>query len=262
MTDRETPAPSPQAPSKVIPVLIALLILGIVGGGTYWWIAGLASAPTPVADAGPTVALAQDAGLPPVLPMADGDVLLRRLAAEGGASAELLGWLGIDGVLRRVAATIWMLARGDNPRPVLGFLELNGTFQVREQGNEVFVSEGSYARYDALSQALASVDGARMGEYYLQLRPYFDSAFLEISSERRFDEILSQAIARVLALPLLEGPIELQEQGALFRYVDPNLETRPAGEKQLLRFGPQNLARLQGQLRRFVASAGLEPTLK
>lgn len=261
MTDRET-AGSTKDPSKVLPVLIAFLILGLVGGGTYWWIARLAPPPAVALDAGSVAVLPVDAGLPPVLPMADGDALLRRLAAEGGASAELLSWLGVDGVLRRVAATVWMLARGDNPRPVLGFLELSGSFQVREEGNKVYVAEGSYARYDALSQALSSIDGARLGEYYLQLRPYFDSAFLEISSERRFDEILSEAIARVMALPILEGPIELREQGALFRYADPPLEARPAGEKQLLRFGPQNLARLQGQLRRFLASADLEPTPK
>ena len=261
MTEPETTAP-PKDPSKFIPVLIGFLILGLVGGGTYWWIARLAPPPTFAADAGIAAPIASDAGLPPVLPMADGDALLRRLATEGGASPQLLSWLGIDGILRRLAATIWMLARGDNPRSVLGFIELSGTFQVREEGNRVFVSQGSYARYDALSQALTSIDGARIGEYYRQLRPYFDSAFLEISSERRFDEILSEAISRVLVLPLLEGPIEVQEHGALFRYADPTLESRPAGEKQLLRFGPENLARLQGQLRRFVASADLQPTPK
>jgi hypothetical protein len=52
----------------------------------------------------------------------------------------------------------------------------------------------------------------------------------------------------VLATPDLEGDIEVVQPKVYYQFADPNLESLKPLQKQLLRMGPQNLARIKGYL--------------
>ena len=50
------------------------------------------------------------------------------------------------------------------------------------------------------------------------------------------------AIDNLLATPEVTGPVSLVQPAVFFRYADPGLEALSAGQKLLLRMGPENAA--------------------
>ena len=68
-----------------------------------------------------------------------------------------------------------------------------------------------------------------------------------------FRGTLITAIDQALATPVIEGPIELLQPEANYIYADESLESLNMVQKQLLRMGPENTAKIQDALQRFKA---------
>jgi hypothetical protein len=259
--------------------LIAAIVLALgagVAAGAWWYLREQAQvspqAAAPAVDAGEVAAPAADAG---AVSPADGDALLRKLAAEASSSPELLRWVAAPNIVQRIAAAVRLVASGASPRPVLTFIEIEGPFAVQEKvqtklgphhkktpdysTERDFASAQSYARYDGVTKIVTSIDPAIAGRAYGQLRPYFDAAFAEVAtSGEHFDDVLAAALRRIVKLDVPAGPVELVQKGALYLYKDPALESKSAAEKHLLRMGPKNGKAIQDLFRRFAESAGVK----
>jgi len=74
-----------------------------------------------------------------------------------------------------------------------------------------------------------------------------------------FNDRLVQVIDSLLATPQLSGPIELSRPNVLYTFADPKLEALPAGEKLLLRMGPDNAAVVKGKLKELRAIVTAAP---
>ena len=59
---------------------------------------------------------------------------------------------------------------------------------------------------------------------------------------------LVQVIDSLLATPQVGAPIELTRPNVMYTFADPALEARPAGQKLLLRMGPDNAAAIKAKL--------------
>ena len=70
----------------------------------------------------------------------------------------------------------------------------------------------------------------------------------ERESPRNF---AAAAIQRIENLPQLPAQIELIRPNVVYTYADPLLENLPAFDKQMLRLGPDNIARLNSYLTEF-----------
>lgn len=283
MDGQENDRDEPARGSRTGVVIGAIAVAAVAAIGGWWFWGRSAPAPTAVVPASPAptsaatapaaapVPLEEAPDAPSVAP-GDGDALLRRLAAGLSPSPELAQWLAAESILQRLAASVSMAAAGGNPRPMLTFLELKGPFTVDEQiekkpaaeGERVefterdFIAPASYARYDALTGLVTSIDPAAAGRAYAQLRRYFGAAFTQIAKPgERFDGVLKAAIDRLQAVPIPSGPVEVVPAGAMFKYADPALEGLRPVEKQFLRFGPTNQAALKAWLQGFGAQAGL-----
>ena len=56
----------------------------------------------------------------------------------------------------------------------------------------------------------------------------------------------------------LDGPVELTRPNVMYTFADPTLEARPAGQKLLLRMGPDNADAIKaklGELRAIITAA-------
>jgi hypothetical protein len=251
-------------------VVTALVAAGAAAGAWYYWTHHGEELPKPVAD--PDAGAIVDAG--PSLSLADGDALLRKLAASWTKDEKLLSWLGAEGIVQRLTAAVRLIARGESPRPVLSFIEIRDDFAVRETTvrsgkskargkrskvvEHIFIAPKSYARYDGVTRLLTAIDPDAAAKGWVELRPYFETAFAQVASPgEHFEDLLGAACKRLLSVKLIEGQVELVPKGAIYAFKDPALESLPEADKHMLRMGPSNGKAIQDWIRRFAASASL-----
>jgi Protein of unknown function (DUF3014) len=55
----------------------------------------------------------------------------------------------------------------------------------------------------------------------------------------------------MLAAPEIDTPIELMRPRVLYEFADPDLETRSAGQKIMIRMGKENALRVKAKLSEF-----------
>ncbi|WP_343073247.1 DUF3014 domain-containing protein [Pyxidicoccus fallax] len=210
-------------------------------------------AATPVVDAGVAAAPPEES-----LPESDGRVrdAMGRLSTE----PEFAKWLQEKDLVRRFTAAVNNVAEGASPRMVLGFLAPAGGFEVAGAQGKTTIEPRSYARYDTVARVFGSLDAQAAGSVYRELKSLIDQAHRELAPPgQAFDGTFSRAIQHLLTVPIPEGPVEVQPQGALYVYASPELEGLSAAQKHLLRMGPQNMRIIQGKLRELQSSLGLPP---
>jgi len=85
---------------------------------------------------------------------------------------------------------------------------------------------------------------------YVRAYPLFQAAYEELGYPGKyFNDRLMEAIDDLLDAPEPAAPPELLRPRVLYEFADPDLETRSAGQKMLLRMGRDNAARVKGKLR-------------
>jgi hypothetical protein len=105
-----------------------------------------------------------------------------------------------------------------------------------------------YRRYDAYATAIAELDTELLADTFHRFRPLLEGAYGALGySPGDMDNALIRALDRVLATPEISDPIPVKKVEAVYKYVDPSLEKLPAVQKQLLRMGPDNVAKIKNQ---------------
>lgn len=160
-------------------------------------------------------------------------------------------WLAREDLISRAAVVIQNAADGGLPRRQLGFLAPSGAYPVLRQGERFFVDPQGYQRYDGYLDVLERVPPAQLAELLDLIHPLLQEALALLGDRRAPQDLVLGAVARVQALPELTGPIELLQPKVVYTYADPALEARPEFDKQLLRMGPDNLARLRAYVQEF-----------
>ena len=109
-----------------------------------------------------------------------------------------------------------------------------------------------------MARALTSVDTSSVSRVYQELKPLLDSAYGELAEPgRNFEQALTEAIQRLVDVPVPPRDIAVTPKGALYLFADPELEARPAAEKHLLRMGPENMRKVQVKLAELAGALGL-----
>ena len=246
--------------------LAVVVLLAALG---WWFLRDRGEVPEPAAVAGEA---AESAPLPPPaspveepepeaieLPSLDGsDALVRVLVAGVSSHPALARWLVSDRLVRRFVVSVDNLADGLTPRKHVDFLSPRGSFVTTSIGGVEVPAESSYRRYDTLTQAFVSLDSEGTAVLYGQLKPLIAEAYRDLGyPSRDFDATLSRAIDHLLATPVLQNRVPLTAKVTSFEYADPALEELSEAQKQLLRMGPDNVARLQRKLRQLATALEL-----
>jgi hypothetical protein len=123
----------------------------------------------------------------------------------------------------------------------------------------VTIDPAGYRRYDLIVDVIDSLDTAGMAELYEAIRPLCRQAYEDLGYPGdAFDATLSRAVNRLLATPVVDGPITLEKKVKAYQFADPALEELSPASKQFLRLGPENLQRLQTKVRALARAIGLE----
>lgn len=258
-------APPPQPASSRKPAVIAGAVVGvvvIVAIGAFLIQRGTEpAAPTPPPETepvrGPSTNEASVTSAKRMPPLAESDPRVRELVGLLSPEPELQKWLAsTEDLARRFTTAINNIAEGESPRASLAFLAPQGNFQTVERNGHTFIAPASFARYDAVTRVLTSLDTQASVLTYRALAPLFEQAYAEIGRPgQTFEQTFTKALQKMLDTPVPEGELEVvPAKGALFNYAAPELEQLSPAQKHLLRMGPAHAHALQAKLREFQAA--------
>lgn len=153
-------------------------------------------------------------------------------------------------VIRRSVTAVDRVLRGENPNRQLSFLQPEGETLVELKGNQVFLSNKNYLRYEPLVDSLEEMDARFLVALYRHLSPTLVTAYDELGyGDQAWEVKVSQFISKVLAVQVPEGPVELQGSEGVYIFKDDKLESLPAFDKAFIRMGPENTRRVQRKFR-------------
>jgi hypothetical protein len=238
-----------------------IVIAAAIAIGVYYRFYSPAPVPTeqhPAATPQPVAPAAeQQAPLPP-LDKSD-SVVLDSLAGLLGKPA-VAKFLVPHQVIRNFVVTVDNLPRKKVAAELRPLQPTPGETAVDTQGGSTVLSQQNYARYAALMEVVGSVDPKALAAVYFRLYPLFQQAYENLGYPGKyFNDRLVAAIDSLLATPDVQGPITLVRPKVFYQFSDPSLEALPAGQKLLIRMGPQNASVIKAKLQQFRAAITAQP---
>jgi hypothetical protein len=260
--------------SSIVRIAVGLvLVLGLAGGGAWWFLnrspqadaAAVAQTnPSPPAAA-PAITseppavlhpLANSPATEPLPPVAQSDaVLTEALRTLLGAQA-VERWLVPDELVRRFVATVDNLPRNvplEKRRPLRSPPELtqvDRTVTDASAGTErISLSVRNAARFDAVVTLFTKADASALADGYRRFYPLLQQAYQDLGyPDRYFNDRVVQAIDDMLRAPEPIGAVTLIQPKVLYQYEDSALEGLSSGQKLLLRMGPTHARAVKTKL--------------
>ncbi len=261
--------------------MVSALWLGLLVAGLYAW--QRQSTPAPAAPASAPQALAPAADAAPAAPAAsairfpiDTGASAPRPAPNSGAAAPnnladalvdtlgrkaVLEFLNVDAFAHRVAATVDNLARAHAPARLWPVHPTAGRFATQQMGEGAVIGAENSRRYGVFVKWIDSLDMKGVAGLYRQLYPNFQSAYEALGYPGRyFNDRVVDVIDHLLETPSVDepvavkladikGPIQPARPWVIVEFADASLESRSAGQKLLLRMGPDHARTLKAKLR-------------
>lgn len=144
-------------------------------------------------------------------------------------------------------------------RPVTG---ADGRFLVEETDStdEYRIDPANYDRYDGLVSMVQEVEAAALVEVYRRFYPLLQKAYVNLGyPDGYFNDRVIEVIDDLLETPDVADPPKLVRPNVLYEYADPQLEERSAGQKLLIRVGPEHRQTITQKLRELRQLIALEP---
>jgi len=187
---------------------------------------------------------------PPPVTLDDSDGPIAAALGHLLGDERLRKWFHGDAMVRRFVATIDNLSRPTVAMKVRSLQPVPGGFEVVRDGDAIAVSAGNATRYAPYVQALERIDAKQLAGVYLRFYPLFQKAYEELGYPKAyFNDRLVASIDHLLAAPEPSAPPRLTQPKVLYEFEDPRLEALSAGQKAMLRLGPDNAQRVKAKLR-------------
>jgi hypothetical protein len=153
-------------------------------------------------------------------------------------------------VIRHIVVTVDNLPRNKVAEQMRPVKPVGGETVVVSSGEQTLLSTENSLRYAAVMKLVQGADIKQLGSLYIRYYPLFQQAYEDLGYPGQyFNDRLVEVIDHLLQTPDLRGPIPLKQGKVFYEYADPGLEARSAGQKLLLRMGPQNEAIIKEKLK-------------
>lgn len=172
------------------------------------------------------------------------------LVDEATAAGLAVDMVDSENVVRKLVVLAESMANGEIVREALVVRGPESRFVVQEIDHQLYIDERTYARFDDLALWFYNLDTDALVKLFNRFEPLFVEAHDEIKQpgSRLRDRILD-AIAILLDTPEPTGLLALKDDKVMYTFADPELESLPPAQKQLLRLGPDNRALVKTKLR-------------
>ncbi len=258
--DKSAPPPPPPQPRWIL--IVALLALLFAAVALWYYLRGSPDVASNVPGSNAVTAKGTDAPTAPppvaVPPLDASDAFVRELVRTLSQHPVVASLLASDQLIRTFAVSVRNMSDGDTPARHLHTIKPDAPFRIDRKGNRTYIDAASYARFDRYAAAVDGIDPAGAARVYGTLKPRIEEAYREVAGpDASFDRAFEQAVARLLATPIVERPIEVRPAPVGYAYADPALESLPRAQQQLLRMGPTNVRIMQEKLRAIAREIGI-----
>ena len=190
-----------------------------------------------------------------VAPADVGEAAVNKELARNWPLAQLRKYFNLQEQARRLVITVDNLPREHVPsqlRVTRGVPEL---LRVKKEGETITLDPSNYERYDRIIGYVEKMDARKIGRLYAKFYPLLQRTYEETGfPEERFHDRVLAALDDMMDAPRPTGPIRLVQPKVLYRFEDDHLESLSAGQKIMIRVGPENAARLRKVLARVRAA--------
>ncbi|HTC37838.1 MAG TPA: DUF3014 domain-containing protein [Steroidobacteraceae bacterium] len=242
---------------------VAALIFVLAAAGVYYMrsrnqpLPAAPGVPTAVAPSStePGIAhpLPQGAGnagaAAPLPELADSDAPLRDALGQISSADAVKDFLVPQDLIRKMVVTIDNLPRQKvavEKRPVN---PTSGSFLANGDELHATLDQRNFERYKPMVAAISQLDAKQLGALYIHYYPLFQESYQNLGYPNGyFNDRLVEVIDNLLATPTPAGPIQLVRPNVMYTYADPTLEGRTAGQKLLIRMGPENAKAIKAKL--------------
>jgi Protein of unknown function (DUF3014) len=248
--------------------LVGAVVAAAIAAGGWYWYAGRAhpaaeappmhpAAPQPAANAAPSIAhpIAGEGGASAALPaLNDSDPVVRDSLVGVFGRAPIEQFLVPQNVVRHIVVTVDNLPRRKVAVELRPVKPTSGQAVVATHADMSTLGEANFARYAPLAKVVQGSDVKALAVVYERLYSLFQQAYEDLGYPGKyFNDRLVEVIDQLLQTPEVPAPIALRQPKVFWEYADPNLESRSAGQKLLIRMGPQNARIIKTKLREFRA---------
>lgn len=160
------------------------------------------------------------------------------------ASVDALGGRQVPAVIQAVQGPGGEFQATADERPESVILD-----EVGDPIPQFVVDPANYQRYTPYVEMLEAVDARQAAAVFQRNQPLFDEAFAQLGyAEGDFEQRLRAIIDELLATPDVPESVRLIKPEAYYLFADEDLESLSAGQKILIRMGPDNAARVKAKL--------------
>lgn len=185
----------------------------------------------------------------PLPALSDSDPAMKD-ALAGVLGSDGMQYLVPESLVRHLVVTIDNLARQKVPVSKRPTAAVSGSFLAQGDELHATIDPANFARYDSMVGVVRKLDMKQVADVYLRFYPLFQSSYRDLGYPNGyFNDRLVQVIDSLLATPQPAGPVELTRPNVMYTFADPTLEALPAGQKLLLRMGPNNEAAVKAKLK-------------
>lgn len=185
----------------------------------------------------------------PLPELGNSDAPLRKELGEIIGKKGLALLLGEE-LIRHVVVTVDNLPRRHLPASIVPLQRAPGAFAVDHGSADATIAPHNAKRYAMYTAIAKTIDSEKLVALYRRFYPLFQQVYQDLGYPKgNFNDRLVLAIDDLLAAPTPESPVHLVQSKVLFEYADPDLEKRSAGQKIMMRIGPDNAAVLKAKLK-------------
>jgi hypothetical protein len=185
----------------------------------------------------------------PLPDLAGSDVPLRDALAQLTGADAVKNYLAPEDLIRRLVVTIDNLPRQKvavDKRPTS---PVSGSFAANGDELHATLDQQNFDRYKPMVAVVSKLDMQQLAAIYIRFYPLFQQSYQNLGYPTGyFNDRLVAVIDDLLAAPEPKGPVELVRPNVMYTFADPKLEARSAGQKLLIRMGPENEAAIKVKL--------------
>jgi hypothetical protein len=209
--------------------------------------------PAPVASEGAQILhpiperTATDEPAPPELADSDGPMHDTLTGVFGARAIEQ--FLVPQNIIRHIVVTVDNLPRKKVAVELRPVKPTPGKALTGGSEEALTLGADNYARYAPLVQLVRAADTKQLTRVYFHFYPDFQQAYENLGyPSQYFNDRLVEVIDDLLKTPDVTGPIALVQPRVFYEYKDRDLEARSAGQKLLIRMGPENAQVIKAKL--------------